>query len=108
MEIELVTTKKKLTKSIFSQIKPLSLNYIHDATAIGFVFINKVNQGLVKTSEGYRTLTLRWDSNKWVEDELKIYQDGYFLSFSSDESLQLFKKYYHELRSRCLETQIFL
>jgi len=58
MKIELLTTKKKLTKSIVNQMREASIAALRSGTSLGY---------LINAKKGvYKTILIRYDSNFFV------------------------------------------
>lgn len=60
MEIEIVTTKKKLTKSFIEQMREILLDEIDNASVIGFVNINPIVIILEINRFEYRKIYWNW------------------------------------------------
>ena len=58
MEVEILTTKKKLTKSIVNQMRGASTVALKFGTALGYLI--NVQKGI------YKTILIRYDSNFFV------------------------------------------
>ena len=59
MEVELLTTKKKLTKSLISQFRLTNLNILKNGEVLGFVI------NIVKDS--YRTVLIKYENDIYRE-----------------------------------------
>jgi len=60
MEIEIVTTKKKLTKSIIEQTREIKLEEIENANVLGFVMLNPIVILLKIDRFEYRKIYWHW------------------------------------------------
>ena len=58
MEIEIVTTKKKLTKSLINQMRQANLNVLKCGKPLGFVI------GIIK--DNYKAILIEYDSDYYV------------------------------------------
>ena len=58
MEIEIVTTKKKLTKSIVNQMRHATLDVLKDGKPLGFVI------GVIK--DNYKAIIIEYDGDYYI------------------------------------------
>lgn len=61
MEIEIVTTKKKLTKSIIEQMREIKLEELENANVLGFVMFNPIVILLEIDRFEYRKMYWHWN-----------------------------------------------
>lgn len=61
MEIEIVTTKKKLTKSIIEQMREVNIEEIENANVLGFVMLNPIVILLELDRFEYRKMYWHWN-----------------------------------------------
>jgi hypothetical protein len=97
MEIELITTKKKLTKSIINQM-PLANNIdvLNDGVVVGFLL--NVRKGCVKV------ILIKHNNEFYIL--LSHYRKGSFKFFSEDRRDAWWKIYQARLKEDC--PQIFI
>ena len=85
MEVELLTTKKKLTKSLISQFRSPDLNILNNGEVLGFV-INVVK-------DSYRTVLIKYENDIYREHMSWVYGNGdsVYRSFGKWSQKKIFK-----------------
>jgi len=109
MKIEIITTKKKLTKSILSQMKTADLFELKNGTVLGYVLNsikNKYKAILIECNDNYYTI-----SASYKKCEISVYRMvgkwSHTRKFTSTESCNEFWKYYQEVLNKAKE-QIYI
>ena len=99
MEIEIVTTKKKLTKSIVSQMQNLSLSEIDNVNVIGFVNNIDVNSPrvLILEIDRFEYRKVYWD---WRLGTKSLYRNlkGHWIQKKEFKSEDDCRKYYNAIQ----------
>ena len=118
MEIELITTKKKLSKSIIKQMNEASIDDMEHAVKKGksMFYVNdvypkdSVSVGIIFGANGWRRLMLRdWRLPKLSSEDASVYcrnrerrfDDG---ALYRDRWLKAFK----EVKRKCEKNQVFI
>jgi len=102
MEIEIITTKKKLTKSIISQMRAANLTQIKNGEVLGYVI------GAMK--DNYRAIIIKYEkdyytiSANYTKGEISIYRKigkwSQARKFETKEECDIFWKYYQNILSQ--------
>ena len=113
MEIEILTTKKKLSKSIIKQMKPADIsdmNYFLTMPSNGF-FVRNIDKNLgdVLIFEGINTWCVisRLDYSTSIHDRKLMVDNGY-RSFESKEKRDKWLESYNKVKHLCIRNHLYI
>jgi len=113
MNITIITTEKKLTKSLISQIKYLSLSEMSgEVETLGYL-INVVkdanNVALIRLPDGdYRLLSLAWKKELLKSIKRPVRTRNLVRTFSSEIDLDAWWCNYIKIKDKCVSNQIYI
>lgn len=114
MDMEIVTTKKKLSKSYISQMSVLGSKELIESTefeVLGYVsgiIKHSNNSALIKINGAYKTLPLSWVKNgKSVTRPMPRHFRA-FIDFTSEERCDIWWDKYQEIKAQCKNNQIYI
>ncbi len=100
MEIEVVTTKKKLTKSIIDQLllpthEDLAIVTLYPERVLGYVVIKGEKIALIKGVDDWKKMNIQY---QWkASSNSECISGNRFLRFENDETRNLFLERYAKL-----------
>ena len=106
MEIEIVTTKKKLTKSLIAQIPHVKVSELDNATVLGYVALDQTVILLEVGRFEYRKVYWGWRKSGVKDINLRVGRGSYTREYSSETERDLFLSKLEEFKKESIQIYI--
>lgn len=113
MEIEILTTKKKLSKSLINQFPHADQHDLHMALLnpnriFGFVMLNNEKFAIMQGVRDYKKLSIEHNWKASISNEFECYSSNRYKIFENKEHRDLFLEQYHQIVKIALDNHIYL
>lgn len=106
MEIEIVTTKKKLTKSLIEQMPVASIHVMTSAKVLGYYIDKKHGKIAIMSYLGeYYTRALGYKNGS---NECCVYRKNTLLTFDTPLERDTWMEAYEPMQEKALKTHIYI